>query len=213
MQVRDNVLKNDYNLVNTKAFQTMSTYNYWRGWWNEPPRNVVEQVIMDLWKDLPIDFKNYGGFEYWNRVIEGATMGSLEWHQDTGEYHYFDNNYWISDKSLVYYPYVSDDFYGGFLEISDYYNRGSLEDSYTAARKIDNTMVERIRPVTNRSVLIDSAQMHRVSPVYKGTRICLATALWKTTPNFFEEHENWTREGTQMTKVNWINKINKGKIK
>ena len=43
MQVRDNVLKNNYDLVNTKAFQTMATYNYWRGWWNEPPRNVVER--------------------------------------------------------------------------------------------------------------------------------------------------------------------------
>tara|TARA_B100001093_G_scaffold220868_1_gene211845 strand:+ start:5803 stop:6435 length:633 start_codon:yes stop_codon:yes gene_type:complete len=206
MQVKDNVLNNNYDLVNTKAFQTMATYNYWRGWWNEPPRNVVEKVVMDLWKDLPINFKKYGGFEYWSRLIEGQTFGDLEWHQDTGEYHYQDNNYWISDKSLIYYPYVSNDCHGGFLEVSNYHKRGTLEDSYKAARRIDHTMVERIRPITNRSVLIDSAQMHRVSPVYKGTRICLATALWKTTPNFFAMDENWTREGVEMKTMPWPHK-------
>ena len=67
-------------------------------------------------------------------------------------------------------------------------------------------MVERIRPITNRSVLIDSAQMHRISTVYKGIRICLATALWKTTPNFFAEHENWTRKGVEMTTMPWPHK-------
>lgn len=203
MIVKDNVLKTNCKLHETKAFQSMPDYNYWTGWWNEKPRNIVEETIIDLWKSLPINFTEYGGFEYWQRNLHEGFLGQLEWHQDTGEYHYKDNDYWIADKSLIYYPYVSKNCIGGYLEIADYYKRGTLEESYKASRCIDYNMVERIRPITNRMVLIDSSQMHRVTPVYKGQRICLATSIWKKTPKFFKEHENWTGQGQDMSKVNW----------
>lgn len=91
----------------------------------------------------------------------------------------------------MYYPKVTHNCVGGFLEIAPYKNRNGLEDSQKAARCIDNNEIERIKAVENRMVLIDSAQLHRVSTIYQGTRYNLATALWKETPGFFAEHENW----------------------
>ncbi len=213
MIVKDNTLNLNYDLTETKSYKTMPHYNYWRGWWNENPRNTVEEVIKLLWQDYidPTDY-TLGGFEYWSRIINRG--GSLEWHQDTGEYYYFDNNYWISDQSLLYYPKVTNDCVGGFLEIAPYKNRKSLEDSQKAARCIDNNDIERIKSVQDRMVLMDSAQLHRVSNVYQGTRYNLATALWKQTPDFFAEHENWnignisniSKPQLDLQKIDWKDK-------
>ena len=41
---QDDVL--DFNLAESKAYQTMPMYNYWKGWWAENPRNPVEEVIV-----------------------------------------------------------------------------------------------------------------------------------------------------------------------
>ena len=54
--------------------------------------------------------------------------------------------------------------------------------------------------------LIDSAQMHRVTRIHKGTRKNLATSIWKNTPQLFKEHENWHRNMESMTKVHWQEK-------
>ena len=191
MIVKDNAIDLHFDLVETDAYKTMPHYNYWRGWWNEEARNPVEFVIQALWQNyINIDEYKDGGFEYWSRVVTKG--GYLEWHQDTGEYNYFKKDYWCSDKSLLYYPKVTQDCEGGFLEIAPYNTRSTLEASQTAARKIDNNTIERIRPVTNRMVLFDSAQLHRISNVYNGARYNLATAVWKETPQFFVEQENWS---------------------
>ena len=214
MIVKDNALNLDFDLTETRSYKTMPQFNYWRGWWNEKPRNALEKVIELLWQDFvnPDDYKD-GGFEYWSRVIPSGS--SLEWHQDTGEYYYFDDNYWISDKSMMYYPKITSDCTGGFLEIAPYQDRRGLDDAQAAARCIDNNDIERIKAVQNRMVLIDSAQMHRVSHVYQGTRYNLASALWKVTPDFFAEHENWhigevtdfKKIQQNLVKVEWENKI------
>ena len=203
MIVKDNALNLDFKLENTMSYKTLPEYNYWQGWWKEKARKPVEYVIQLLWQPL-INVEDYqeGGFEYWSRKTQHG-HGYLEWHQDTGEYMYHTgDNYWIADKSLIYYPYVSDDCLGGFLEIAPFSERGNLQFSQSQARVIDNNDIERIRPVTNRYVLIDSAQMHRISRVYHGYRINLATSIWKETPNFFKEHENYNNQAT-WDKINW----------
>ena len=121
----------------------------------------------------------------------------MEWHQDTGEYNYFNKNYWCSHKSLLYYPKVSDDCIGGFLELAPYKLRGTLEQSQPAGRQVDMNEVERIKPVTDRMVFFDSAHLHRITPVYNGVRYNLATALWIETPDFFKKHENWFNPNPQ----------------
>ena len=208
MIVKDNALKLDFKIENTMAYRTMPEYNYWQGWWKEEPRNPVESVIQKLWQPLiNVDDYKDGGFEYWSRKSY-PNVGHLEWHQDTGEYMYHTgDNYWIADKSLIYYPYVSEDCLGGFLEIAPYKQRCSLDDSQREARIIDNNDIERIRPVTNRYVLIDSAQMHRISKVYCGYRINLATSIWKKTPNFFKVHENYNNQES-WNKIDWDYKNN-----
>ena len=208
MIVKDDALKLDFNLAKSKAYQTMPMYNYWKGWWAENPRNPVEEVIKLLWQDL-IDPNDYleGGFEYWSRVFQD--MGSLEWHQDTCESHYINDDYLIADKSLVYYVEVSHDLCGGVMEIAPYNKRLTLEAQCKNALNIDTESVERIKPKQNRFVLIDSAQMHRVTRVHKGIRKNLATSIWKNTPQLFKEHENWDRTMERMIKIEWQEKENK----
>ena len=197
MIIKDNVLNLDFDLVETNCYKTLPHYNFWGGWWKQEPRNIIEIVIQKLWQEyIDVDECIDGGFEYWGRTI--AENGHLEWHQDTGEYNYFNENYWCSDESLLYYPKVSNDCVGGFLELAPYKTRGTLENSHTAARTIDTNEVERIKPITDRMVFFDSAHLHRVTPVYKGVRYNLATALWKKTPDFFKKHENWINPGIKM---------------
>ncbi len=206
MILKDDALNLNFDLVKTDCYKSLPTYNYWQGWWNEEPRNIIEIVIKQLWENyIDVNECKDGGFEYWGRTIENG--GSLEWHQDTGEYNYFDENYWCSDESLLYYPKVSDDCVGGFLEIAPYKIRSSLKDSQTAGRQVDTNEVERIKPVTDRMVLFDSAQLHRVTPVYQGVRYNLAVALWKKSPAFFIEHENWVNLGNfKLEKIEWKHK-------
>lgn len=195
MIVKDNALFLDFNLAETKAYQTMPQYNYWKGWWTENPRNPVEEVIKLLWQDL-IDPNDYleGGFEYWSRVFDNS--GFLEWHQDTCEIHYTGEKYEIADKSLVYYVEVSYDLAGGVLEMAPYSERRGLEEVSKSAMCVDTSMVERIKPKENRFVLMESSQMHRVTPIYKGKRKNLASSIWKQTPKMFKEHENWSLDYT-----------------
>ena len=206
MILKDDALNLNIDLVKTDCYKSLPTYNYWQGWWNEEPRNIIEIVIKQLWENyIDVNECKDGGFEYLGRTIENG--GSLEWHQDTGEYNYFDENYWCSDESLLYYPKVSDDCVGGFLEIAPYKIRSSLKDSQTAGRQVDTNEVERIKPVTDRMVLFDSAQLHRVTPVYQGVRYNLAVALWKKSPAFFIEHENWVNLGNfKLEKIEWKHK-------
>ena len=211
MIVKDNVLNLDFDLVETDCYKSMPTYNYWKGWWNEKPRNIIETVIKQLWENyINVDECKDGGFEYWSRTLTKG--GQLEYHQDTGEYNYLDENYWCSDLSLLYYPKVSDDCKGGFLELAPYRERGTLEQSQAMARCIDTNEVERIKPVTDRMVLFDSAHLHRIAPVYDGIRYNLAIALWKKTPKFFAEHENWQNFGTMtnIQKIKWDYKYDFG---
>ena len=208
MLVKDNALKLSFKLTEWEGYQSMPVYNYWQGWWSENPRNPVEEVIKLLWEDL-IDPNDYlqGGFEYWSRVFED--LGSLEWHQDTCESHYVNDEYLIADKSLIYYIEVSSDLCGGVMEIAPYSDRLNLEAQYKSALNIDTEAVERIMPKENRFVLIDSAQMHRVTKIHKGIRKNLVSSVWKQTPKLFQEHENWNRiiTGTpRMEKANWIYK-------
>ena len=44
-----------------------------------------------------------------------------------------------------------------------YKTRGTLEDSYTAARTIDTNEVERIKPITDRMVFLIQHILHRVT--------------------------------------------------
>ena len=104
---------------------------------------------------------------------------------------------------MIYYPKVSDDCLGGFLEISNYSRRESYQTSVDATKNIDQVMVERIRPVTDRCIIFDSAQLHRVSPQYRGQRFNLASTLWKTKHKRFDISENLEFRQVDVVPVDW----------
>lgn len=210
----DDCLKPNFKLELCKSYLTLPTYNFWSGWWNEPARNDVEYVLELLWKPY-IDINKYknGGLEYWARPLYN-TVNGLEWHQDDISDHERANNYQLADLSLIYYPKVSDDCLGGFLEISNYSRRESYQTSVDATKNIDQVMVERIRPLTDRCIIFDSAQLHRVSPQYRGKRFNLASTLWKTKHKRFDVSENLIFRQVDVVPVDWEYKhqlnINKG---
>ena len=156
-----------------------------------------------LWKPY-IDINKYknGGLEYWARPLYN-TVNGLEWHQDDISDHERAKNYQLADLSLIYYPKVSDDCLGGFLEISNYSRRESYQTSVDATKNIDQVMVERIRPVTDRCIIFDSAQLHRVSPQYRGQRFNLASTLWKTKHKRFDVSENLVFRQEDVVPVDW----------
>lgn len=209
MRVIDNCLKLDFKLEETNCYKTLPTYNFWNGWWNEKPRNYIEQVLELLWKDfVDVDYYKNGGFEYWNRPVYKGQTG-LEWHQDDISDHEREQNYQIADISCIYYPKVSSNCVGGFLEIAPYSKRGTLKESIKATQIIDIFNVERIKPKTNRCVLFDSAQLHRISPVYQGYRWNLASTLWKTKLERFDDCENLNFNGSSCDAVDWEYKYEK----
>ena len=110
---------------------------------------------------------------------------------------------------MIYYPEVSKNCVGGFLEIAPYAKRGSLRDCNKAVLSIDTFNVERIRPITNRKILFDSAQLHRISPVYNGHRINFVSSLWKQKPERFSFCENLELNGARIVEVLWKAKNDK----
>jgi|TARA_B100001094_G_C18172674_1_gene796057 hypothetical protein len=203
MIVIDDYLKPNFQLELCKSYLTLPTYNFWSGWWNEPPRNDVEYVLELLWKPyIDIDKYKDGGLEYWSRPLYN-TVNALEWHQDDISDHERENNYELADLSLIYYPKVSHDSLGGFLEIAPYNERGTYESSIRATKNIDQVQVERIRPLTDRCVIFDSAQLHRVSPQYRGKRYNLASTLWKTKHKRFDVSENLVFRQVDVVPVDW----------
>lgn len=209
MRVIDNALSLPFKFKDTQCYRSMPTYNFWNGWWKEEPRNYAEQILKLLWEDV-LDVEKYknGGFEYWNRICVAGDTG-LEWHQDDISDHEREKNYQIADKSMIYYPEVSNNCIGGFLEIAPYAKRSTLEKCNKAVLSIDTFNVERIRPITNRKILFDSAQLHRISPVYNGHRINFVSSLWKEKPKRFKECENLVFTGSSVESVDWKAKNNK----
>ena len=209
IEVVDNQI-NIHNIVNSKAYSTLPVYNFWKGWWVEEPRNIVEKTLKVLWekKINTDDFKN-GGIEYWTRCFKD--YGSLEWHQDTCENHYLGKEYLIAGCSQVYYVEVSDDLEGGYFEAAPYRYRLDLKTHGKEVLNLDSNKIERIKPKEGRCIFMDSAQMHRVTKIYKGTRKNLTSSLWQNVPDFYKECENWDLEYDSigkhvLKKVDWKDK-------
>lgn len=211
VQVKENLV-NLCNVAKSKSYQSLPTYNFWRGWWKEDPRNIVEETLKVLWEGkINVDFYREGGIEYWSRCFENH--GSLEWHQDTCEDHYADKNkkYEIANYSQVYYVEVSDNLEGGVLEINPYRHRVDLKTHDKFILNLDSSKIERIKPENGRTVFMDSAQSHRVTKITQGIRKNLSSSFWLKTPNFYKKHENWDLEFNEegkhiLKKVKWKDK-------
>lgn len=192
IQVKNNP-KNLCNVANSKSYKSLPIYNFWKGWWQEDPRNIVEETLKVLWEGkINVDSYHEGGIEYWSRNFENH--GSLEWHQDTCEDHYAGEKYLVADYSQIYYVEVSDNLEGGMLEINPYRSRFDLETHDKQILNLDLNKVERIKPESGRTIFMDSAQSHRVSKIIKGTRKNLVSSFWSKIPPLYKEHENWNLE-------------------
>jgi len=159
-------------LRNVKIWKNVSDYNWWDGWWSEPPNNPLELVIQKIWQGQ-IDETGVAGFEYWfNDLSAGKT---LEWHRDCDEaLRGREGRHVTPHVGHIYYVIVKD-IVGGYLEVSD----------KTSLIEAKNSELERLKPVENRLVIFNPSFWHRVTPLTQGHRLAFLANLWVKKPNTF----------------------------
>ena len=165
MIVIDNFVSEEYIL---KEFTKKSTWNTLKNSsyqeWNG--MDYIENTILGdfIWKVKNKFWEEYtwSHFEYWDNQI--TEQKELKWHVDRNEAKYRETaEVLLPLAGAVWYGYPHD-VWGGYLEIQN-------ESKYP-------TDIERIQPVYNRLVVFDVSKLHRVSPVFKGTRYGLQINLW-----------------------------------
>ena len=159
------VIKND------ETWKHFPTYNWWDGWWKCEPRNVIENLIKLIWKQLPVENK-FAGFEYWSN--SQTKNQSLSWHLDKDEKLNSFNKKIISPSiGHIYYSKV-ENLEGGYLEIC---TNGKIDDP-------DN--FERIKPIENRLIIFNPSLPHRVTKILNGNRRAFLANAWVKKPLTFE---------------------------
>lgn len=146
-------------------------FHWWDGWWAGEPRNTWEYIIKMIWEAQGVEGK-IAGFEYWCNILESDNQQTnhLGWHRDKDELLKEESGEIVCPMvGTIFYGYPHD-IEGGFLEIA-------TEDTFTD--------VERIRPIYNRVVIMDVSKQHRVTRIYRGTRIGLQINLWLKKPETF----------------------------
>ena len=83
MLIIDNLIKDQKLLSTFKLDETWMNFpslNWWDGWWKTEPRNIMELVIMMIWKKYANFENEVAGFEYWTNL--GGPNSALGWHVD-----------------------------------------------------------------------------------------------------------------------------------
>ena len=169
--VKDRKLLQD--LRDVEMWKGIPAYNWWSGWWSSPPSNPLEETIQSIWQGQ-IPEGEIAGFEYWfNALTENRT---LDWHRDCDEaLRRREGRYVCPVLGNVYYVIVKD-VVGGFLELSDQTDIDAVEESE----------LERIKPVENRLVIFNPSLFHRVSRLVSGKRLALQVSIWPEKPCTFD---------------------------
>lgn len=159
-------------LRNKKLWQTISSFNWWDGWWDSPPVSPIERVIQKIWHGQ-ITESDMAGFEYWINVL--TSEADLNWHRDCDEGLMRREGHCVTPAiGSVYYVKI-EDVVGGFMELSHEPTLMELESSE----------LERIQPVENRLVVFNPSFWHRVSHLARGLRVALQVNLWREKPQTF----------------------------
>jgi len=158
------------------------TFHWWDGWWASKPKNVLEFIIENVWKHYGLAGK-MAGFEYWtNTYPPGNDMG---WHNDKDEAKFKIYREVIRPTlGMVYWPAIKD-LKGGYLDVEV------------------NKKVERIEPKSNRLVVFNTGEPHRVTKVISGYRRTFLCNPWKTKPMTFKKADNVNAEFDPVSAPVW----------
>lgn len=179
MVVIDNFIK-DNNLLNeinssTDFFGPNGDFRWYDGWWNEEKNTLKHRLLHYIWRDNPVVGPFViEGFEFWTNAYGAdskSNQNELPPHFDKDEAHWLKTNEVVSPiVGTVFYPMNNwDEVEGGHLEI---FQRG------------ENYPPEVIYPKYNRLVVFGAGQdLHRITPVTKGTRYSVAINLWDKIPS------------------------------
>ena len=132
--------------------------------------NTWETMAFRIWefassfKEVVPDY--YEGIEYWSNIMAyRSSIEDLPWHFDKDE-HLF------STKEILRTPCIGSVYYA---------HKGIPEDGYLEVQS--GSLVERLKPISNRLIIFDSGDVHRVTHVTKGLRRCFATNVWVDKPS------------------------------
>tara|TARA_R110000803_G_scaffold150128_1_gene215532 strand:- start:219 stop:791 length:573 start_codon:yes stop_codon:yes gene_type:complete len=171
--IKDENLLKEIADAGDEFFYPTGQYKYWKGWWNNDPKNVKQRLIKYIWKDhLPVNIGGkLDGFEHWTGIQRGDQDGRrnyLELHLDDDvAYREKTGNRIIPVLGCVYYP-EGFEFEGGELLI---YTDGEGEKP------------EVIKTRPNRLVIFSPGTVvHGVSEVTSGVRGAIAINAWSIEP-------------------------------
>lgn len=164
--IKDEVLLREIDNDET-FFGLNGNFMWWGGWWNSSANTVKKRLIEYIWRyNSPDKAYTITGFEYWTGVYgDDVSNKNLGTHYDKDEMQYKLTGEIIRPiVGSVFYP-KNVPFEGGYLEIEH-----------------PNREMERIEAKYNRLIIFDAGNdLHRVTPVTKGTRYAIAINLWSQT--------------------------------
>jgi hypothetical protein len=181
--IRDeNLLKEIQNEDLWKRFAPPN-YNWWNGWWVSNPRNIFEYIIENVWKQYGFE-KNVAGFEYWSNLYPPGI--GLEWHHDKDEAEARFNNKIVKPIIGMIYWVKIEDLKGGNLEVKW---RGKTHT---------------VEPKSNRLVLFNTGEPHRVTKVISGHRRAFLCNPWKSKPLTFKKGDHVDGKFNPVNAPAWV---------
>jgi len=182
----DNFIR-DKNLLeeiqNEDLWKKFAPANY--NWWNGKgrPRNIFEFIIENVWKHYGLVGK-VAGFEYWSNLSPPGV--GMDWHNDKDEAECkFNNNIVRPTLGMVYWVGIKD-----------------LEGGYLDVRL--NNKIERIKPKSNRLVVFNTGEPHRVTKVISGYRRALLCNPWKVKPLTFKKGDHVNANFNRVLAPAWV---------
>jgi len=197
MLIIDNLIKDQKLLSTFKLDETWMNFpslNWWDGWWKTEPRNIMELVIMMIWKKYANFENEVAGFEYWTNL--GGSNSSLGWHVDQDIKYYVEKKRTIMPNAGHIFYVESQNVEGGYLEISNLANNSPP----------NSEKIEKILPVENRLIMFNPSKLHRVTKITSGKRRAFLANIWVKKPYTFQNSENVSKQNG-YNEIFWPNKL------
>lgn len=165
MIVVDNFIRDVFfreNLMDDRHWQQNAPYTWYDR--DTDQKDIWIKLARTIWK-FNSQFQNLGdyeGYEMWTQCIN---QRELEWHRDKDEYKNKHHSEVVTPlMGSIWYAHT-DNIIGGNLQIRS------------------DSGIQTIQPVSNRLVIFDVSQWHRVSYTNSGNRRSVMSNVWNCKPD------------------------------